>query len=298
MKLLLAYILVVAIWATTPLSISWSGHVDWFFGVASRVLISAIVIIPVLFWITREPFSFKRQDLKVYFSASIGLIGGMTPIYFASQTMPSGWISILFGLTPIFTASLSMLLFKDFSLSKLKWLGILLSFSGLLFIFLPSFSAPSGTHPQFLLGISMALTGVFCHSLSLLLVKKINKDTPDTHIVAGMLWISGLTYLAIDPSFMLQWPKMDNKALGAILYLGIIGSVLGFILFYYVLHRVSAIKAALITLITPVVAIMLGITLNQEPFTWFIGSGVVLVILGLVLFQFSQQIKQRLSYLK
>ncbi len=47
MNVLLAYLAVVAIWATTPLAIQWSGQVDWFVGVAGRILISATLIIPI-----------------------------------------------------------------------------------------------------------------------------------------------------------------------------------------------------------------------------------------------------------
>ena len=55
------------------------------------------------------------------------------------------------------------------------------------------------------------------------------------------------------------------RAAVSIVYLGIIGSVLGFALYYYVLRHVEATRVALITLITPVIALLLGHGLNGEP---------------------------------
>jgi len=66
--------------------------------------------------------------------------------------------------------------------------------------------------------------------------------------------------------------------------LGIFGSVLGFILYFYILKRIEPIRVALITLITPITALFLGQNLNGEVIhaSVWIGTGVVLGGLGLV----------------
>jgi len=65
--------------------------------------------------------------------------------------------------------------------------------------------------------------------------------------------------------------------------LGIFGSVLGFILYFYILKRIEPIRVALITLITPITALFLGQNLNGEVIhaSVWIGTGVVLGGLGL-----------------
>jgi len=286
MKAAVSYFIVVLIWATTPLAISWSGHIDWFFGLASRLLISAIIIIPIIFWVIKVPFSLKWREVRIYLSASIGMLGGMTAIYYAAQTMPSGWISVLFGLTPIMTGIIAVLFFKDFHFNRTKLFAILISFTGLVVIFLPKLTTEEIIYGNLTTGIIFAILGVFFHALSTLLVKKTNYGIPNTHVVAGTVWISSIVYLIVNPSFLLLWPEMDIKAIGSIVYLGTIGSVLGFILFYYVLTKVDAVRAGLITLITPVIAVFLGYFLNNEPLTITIGAGIFLVLLGLFIFEF------------
>lgn len=289
MKTPLAYFAVILIWATTPLAIQWSGQNDWFVGVAGRILISAVFILPLMWWLTRQPFSLKWSAIKVYFVASLGMLGGMTPMYYAAQTMPSGWISLIFGLTPLVTGVIAFFLMKDILLTPNKWLGILVSFSGLLVVFVPQLSVQS---EQLYLGIALALLAVFFHSLSTVLVKKLNDQVPNTHIVAGAVWITSVVYLLAHPQFVVELPTVSTQALLSIAYLGIFGSLIGFVLYYYVLKNLDAVKVGLITLITPVVALLLGYSLNDEPLNRQIFTGAALVILGLVLFEFGHKISK------
>jgi drug/metabolite transporter (DMT)-like permease len=71
----------------------------------------------------------------------------------------------------------------------------------------------------------------------------------------------------------------------AIVYLGVFGSVIGFALYYYVIKHLETGKVALITLITPVLALLLGSTLNGEHVGVRIWAGTLLIGLGLCLHQ-------------
>jgi drug/metabolite transporter (DMT)-like permease len=68
-------------------------------------------------------------------------------------------------------------------------------------------------------------------------------------------------------------------------YLGVIGSVLGFSLYFYVLKHVEANVAALITLVSPVFAMFLGQMVNGEPITAPVWAGAALVLGGLAVHQ-------------
>jgi drug/metabolite transporter (DMT)-like permease len=74
-----------------------------------------------------------------------------------------------------------------------------------------------------------------------------------------------------------------QRALIATAYLGVFGSVLGFMLYFYMIKHMEAGRVALITLITPVMALLLGHVLNDEavlPQVWF-GAAFILLGLGL-----------------
>ncbi|MGC9385378.1 MAG: DMT family transporter [Hydrogenovibrio sp.] len=292
MPLLLAYLAVILIWSTTPLAIQWSGQQDWLVGVAGRIFISALLIIPILLFWTRQRFSLKKQDLLIYLAASLGMLGGMTPMYYAAQTMPSGWVSLLFGLTPMVTGLFAYFILHNMALTLSKYLGLLVGFIGLMVVLAPNLSWQTAAGKTLLTGLGFALLSVTFHSLSTVLVKKLNHGLPNTHIVAGAVWISSLVYLLLHPQFLIELPALPNRALSAIVYLGVFGSLIGFILYYYVLRHLDAVRLGLITLITPIIALLLGHFLNQEPLNATIWTGAGLVILGLVLFEFGHRVSR------
>jgi drug/metabolite transporter (DMT)-like permease len=291
MPVLLAYFAVIAIWTTTPLAIQWSGQADWFFGVASRLILSAILILPFALLLTKQRFALDWTAIKVYGAASIGLLGGMTPVYWAAQTMPSGWIALIWGMTPIATGLLIYFLLGNERLSLSKWLGIGLSLLGLAALFLPNLE-PADSKLQ-LMGLGVALVGVFFHSLSTVLVKKSHHNLPPLHVVTGALWITALVFLLFKPKVLLDWPSLEKHSLYAIAYLIVIGSVIGFALYYYVLKHMDAMRLGLIPMITPVFALLLGYFVNHESLNWSIWLGAGLVVLGLVLFELERFYRYR-----
>jgi drug/metabolite transporter (DMT)-like permease len=68
-------------------------------------------------------------------------------------------------------------------------------------------------------------------------------------------------------------------------YLGAFGSVLGFALYYYVLKHMETSKVSLITLVTPVLALLLGHLLNGEAVSGQVWMGTACISLGLSLHQ-------------
>jgi len=74
------------------------------------------------------------------------------------------------------------------------------------------------------------------------------------------------------------------------LYLGLIASTFGFALYYYILIRMDVGKVSLITLISPVCALVLGNVLNDEPIGMNIIIGASCICSGLLFYLFGQQI--------
>ncbi|AQS37914.1 hypothetical protein Sps_02762 [Shewanella psychrophila] len=99
----------------------------------------------------------------------------------------------------------------------------------------------------------------------------------------------------------------QERSLWSILYLGVFGSQIGFISYFYILQNLKASTVALVTLITPVFAMMLGAQLNDETITDSLVIGAMFVISGLGLYQFGEttidsirrkQLKKKSSELK
>ena len=66
-------------------------------------------------------------------------------------------------------------------------------------------------------------------------------------------------------------------------YLELIGSALAFVLLYWLIKHMEVTRTMLITLVSPLVAVLLGIVVLGESLTWRTATGSVAIIGGLAL---------------
>lgn len=285
-----AYLGVILIWATTPLAIQWSGDGPGFlFGVTGRMVIGATVALVVLRAMGLT-LAWRRRARRTYLAAGLGIYGAMLATYWAAQHIPSGWISVVFGTAPIITGVMAAAWLGERSLTAPRVGGMVLGLAGLAVVFGGALEA-SATTAAGLLGVVVAAT---IHSASGVWVKRLDPGLPGLVVATGGLWVAVPLFLLTWFLAGATWPEvLPVRAGWAIVYLGVVGSVLGFTLYYYVLRRVAATRVALITLVTPVVALVLGATLNGEVITPQVWLGTALIGTGLVSFQFGERILAR-----
>ncbi len=288
MSVPLAYIGVIIIWSTTPLAIKWSGGDSGFlFGVTARMLIGLLVSSLLMMLVSRRSLPWDALARKTYLVAGIAIYGAMLSVYWASQYISSGFISVIFGLNPIITGIMAALWLNERSLTPAKIFGVILGFVGLMVIF--SQAVNVGNHAA--IGIAGVCLSVLLHSSSSVWFKKLDTNLTALEITHGGLLVSVPLYLLT--WFILQgaWPEhFSQRGLGSIVYLGIFGSVLGFVLFFYILKHVDVSRVSLITLITPVIALFLGYALNNEVLNTGIWSGTALIMLGMSFYQWSDKL--------
>lgn len=135
MQIILVFLSVVAIWSTTPLAIVWSTLGSSFnFSVASRMLIGLIICL-LLLRIKKQKLTLTRLAIRHYLHTGASIFITMSLVYYASQSISSGIISIIFGLTSVITGIFAFVLLKDQFLSVSKIIGLLIGLFGLVFIF-------------------------------------------------------------------------------------------------------------------------------------------------------------------
>ena len=207
----------------------------------------------------------------------------MTLTYWGARHIHSGLISVLFGLTPLMTSVLAAIWLREKALTALRIIGMLLGVAGLATIFAHGEGAGGA---QAGAGLAALVLAVFFYSASLVWLKRIDDDSHALATTAGTLAVSlplfGLVWWFTEGSVPVDLPVRTEAAIA---YLGIFGSVLGFALYYYVIRHLEAGRVALITLVTPVLALLLGQVLNGEeigPRVW-LGAG--LITAGLLLHQ-------------
>ena len=288
----LAFLAVIIIWSTTPLGIQWSVEdVGFLFGVSTRMLLSIVLAVFVM-WIMHRPFLIHRQAWFAYLASGLGIYCAMMGTYWGAMYIPSGWISVIWGLSPMITGVLASVFIGEKSFVAHRMIGTLLGISGLTVIFFHG--AKVGESAA--LGVGLVLLGVLGQTSTAVWIKKINAG------IHGIVMTVGGLLVAV-PLFWLTWglagggwPEyIPNRVAGAIIYLAVLGSVLGFSLYYFLLNHVEASRVALITLITPVTALLLGHFLNGEILTVAVFLGTGLILLGLFSFEWGGKFYQKLK---
>ena len=289
MSVPVAYIGIILIWSTTPLAIQWSGHeVGFLFGITSRMMLGVVVALLVAILLSVK-LPWHAAARRTYLAAGLGLFFAMTSVYWSSQFIPSGWVSVLFGLTPIITGVMATLWLTETSLTITRIVGMLLGLAGLAVMLLGS----QKLGPQAAYGIAGMVFSVIAYSASAVAIKRIGADVPALATTIGGLIVTLPLLLGIYIVSGEALPTMvPPRAIAAIVYLGVIGSVLGFALYYYVLKHVDTTRVALITLITPVIALLLGHLLNGEALQTEALVGTAAILSGLLLFEYGRQAGQ------
>lgn len=287
-----AYLGVILIWTTAPLAVKWSGEGSGFlFGVTGRMVISAIIAL-ALVELLRLPMPWNRRARKSYLAAGLGIYSAMLGVYWSAQFIPSGWISVFFGLSPIITGVMAAFWLGERSLTVVRLIGLLLGIAGLIVIFGGTLQGDE----ESIYGVLVLTLSVICHSASAVCMKRIAAPVSGLATTAGGLLVAA-------PLFLLTWfvsgntwpEQIGDRAAASIIYLATCGSVLGFALYYFLLRHMDLVRVSLIMLITPVSALLLGALLNDEVVSPSVWMGTLLILAGLVSFEFGGRLQQHFS---
>lgn len=286
-----SFALVLIIWTTTPLAIKWSSAGAPMTSALLRMMIGVVFCGSIVIFMSSK-FRLDEAARKVYLVGGLSIFVCMSLFYAAAQLIPSGWIAVLFGLSPLATGLFSAIVEPETELSFARVCGLLLGLGGLYLVF----SAGLNVADASIEGVTMTLLAVLISSATSVITRQLVKDLviPGMQITTGSLMVA-LPFFIV--AVLLLEPGLDlnfsQKAWSAIAYLGLIGTGVGFTLYYYLLKHVSASRIALITLVTPISALSVGSWLNNEPLVPEVWMGASLVCIGLLLYQFTPQLGLR-----
>ena len=284
MSVPISYISVILIWSTTPLAIQWSGHdVGFQFGVAARMAIGLVALLTLLHFLKIE-LPWHKKARRVYLVSGSTLYIAMSFVYWGAQHIPSGWISVVFGLSPIFTSVLASLLLKDSRLSGMRLSGMAIGLLGLMVVFIEGMSISTAA----LMGIAAVVISAASQSLGSVLIKQQQPDFHPIAITAGSIAVA-LPFFILNCIVIGGWPEaIPLKSALSILYLGVIGSAIGFPLYFYLLKNLAPERVAIVTLITPITALLLGSFLNDEVISSKVWLGTALILSGLAIYEYGK----------
>ena len=274
------FALISLIWGSTWLAIKIGlQSMPPFYGLALRFSL-AMIILFVLMKVRRLPFPTNASAIKLYFTlgvCSFSLPFGL--VYWGEQYVASGLAAVLFAVYPFVVAVFSHFFLPNERLNKFKIIGILLAFSGILLIFRHDLQLGNSSAP----GMIAILCSTLLQGIAIITAKKLGKDIhPVVTNFGGMLVgvpIMFLLALLMDDASAIRF---DAKGIGSVVYLGTFGSVVTFVIYYWLLKHIEAVYMSLVAMITPVLAVFLGAIVLGEVLQPGVFSGALLVLSGIV----------------
>ncbi len=281
MKARLVWLILCGIWGSTWLFIKLGLEALPPFTFAGIRFVIACAIIFSIILIRRIQLPRARADwllLAITGILSFGFNYGL--VFWGEQYISSGLAALLQATLPAFG-----LVFAHFHLpgERLSWAkigGVVLGVCGVGVVFSNQL-AVSGR--QALAGcVALILSAMFA-AYSNVLVKAHGKKLDPAVLAAGQMFFGLLLLLAVGlllegNPLRFHWTPI---AIISMLYLAVVGSVIAFMLYYWLVLKIDVTKSMLIALVTPVVAVLLGMIVLDEQIGWRTLFGGAMIILGI-----------------
>lgn len=189
------------------------------------------------------------------------------------QTISAGMAAVLNYTAPLWTAILAHFALNE-RLTRLKLFGVLMAIVGM--YVLMGLQGVEDLTSAFII-----LAGAVCMACSNIIVKlRLTKcdmvQLTTWQMVFGALAL--IIYTSLFPQGEINWCL---PAILCVIYNGALASALAFFLWNYVLTHIEASTASIATLLAPVVGVLAGVAILDEPFTAYIVIGITLIFAGI-----------------
>ena len=248
----------------------------------------SIAVVAIFLWtrFTHQSIRFKKGQAHQLFIISILFVAQIGLFYSGlSKTYASRGVLIV-NLVPFLVLLMSHFFTQDDRITPGKLVGILLGFSGILFLFLQKGDLSS----ELKTGDLLVLCATLLWACSGVYTKKVIHHYPPFQITFYPLMLAvPLLYIA---AFLFDKPMVKDPGggvLAAILYQGLITGSFGFVAWNGLLQRYGAVSLHTFIFIMPVVGVLLGGLLLKEPITGNILMALVFIGIGIFVTQFNKK---------
>jgi drug/metabolite transporter (DMT)-like permease len=191
------------------------------------------------------------------------------------QEIPSSLAGILVSSAAIFTVVLAIWFDQEERATGMRLAGVFLGFAGVTVLFGLDLSASWWT----VIGGAAVLLAGFGYAVGGLLIKHRFSDVQPLGLVSAVMFWSALLLL---PAAIIGAPAEvpDLGPIAAVVTLGVVGTGISFVIFYWLIAHVGPSKTMLVSYIAPGFAVVYGATLLDEDITVGTILGLALILLG------------------
>lgn len=250
---------------------------------AARFSLAILILIPLVF-IRKIPFPRAASEWKL-----IGLTGFLqfslnySAVFWSEQYISSGLAAVLQAMITVFGLPLAWVFLPAERITYSKVIAVLLGITGVAIIFIDQIRVESF---MAFLGCAAIVAGAFAAAQASILVKaKAGNINPAmlllTQMVCGLPAILIYAFVREGNPLNMEWTV---RAAVCVVYLTVLGTITAFWLYYWLLSKIESTKAMMISLVTPLIAVVIGaVTLGEVlPPQTFFGGLLILASIGLI----------------
>lgn len=292
--LVLAFIAIYFIWGTTYLAIRYA--LDGFgpFVISSLRYIAAGLLLVAWAVITKQPWPVKKDWPVLIISGILMLSGGSGLVVVGEQYITSGSAAVVMATEPLFFILLDRGRWRTYFSNKWVIVGLLLGFAGvaLFAVFTPADAGGETARP--VLGIIITLLSAVAWVVGALYANyKVKSDGATTTNSAIQLIAAGI-FSGVIADVKGEWPALfaaDIPAIawGGLGYLVVMGSLVAYLSFNWLLTVQPPAIVSTHTFVNPVIAVFVGWLVAAEPVSAWQLMALGVVIAGVVITQVSKQ---------
>lgn len=291
-KLILAFATVYLVWGSTYLAIRYAIEtMPPFLMASARFVVAGVLLMgwALLRGAGRPTLAQWRSTAVV---GTLLLLGGNGGVVWAEQFVPSGLAALLVATVPLWMVLIDALAPGGKFPGLRVWIGIALGLVGVAILARPE-GGPGVASSMYFYGALALIGASLSWSIGSVYARRA-KLPPSPLLATGMEMLSGGVALGLfslvlgEPrSFDLQ--AVSAKSWFALLYLLILGSIVGYSAYIYLLHATTPALASTYAYVNPVIAVGLGWAIAGEPVSARTLVAAAIILVGVVVITLSRR---------
>lgn len=294
-QLIIAFAALYIIWGSTYLAIFFAiQSIPPFLMAGARFFLAGLI----MFAIARIQGPLKSTWSDWRMSIIVGaclLLCGNGGVTISEKFIETGLASLIVATVPIYMTLLGWLIGMTKRPSRVVWVGLAGGFLGVAVLLGPELRFSGGSRAA--IGMSILLVTSFIWSAGSLYSRSVKQVAAPFFASAQQMFCGGLLLMLVGlfagELNDLHLDKITSLSLGAFTYLVLIGAIVGYTAYFWLLRNCDPAKVATYAYVNPVVAVLLGAVFAHEVVTTRTLLAAVLIIGSVALIITVQQFRSK-----
>lgn len=284
---IIVWLVLCLIWGSTWIFIKIGlGDLPPISFASARFVLSAVVVFAII-RVGKIPLPKTRREWRlIALTGFLQFALNYSSVFWAEQYITSGLAAVLQSMIPVFGLVLAWIFLPNERITPRKIIAVVVGIAGVTVIFVDQLKVENWM--AFLGCAAIAFGSYFAAQASILVKARAGGIHPASllfgQMICGLPFILAYSFIVEGDPRGFRWTA---TAVFCVIYLSLIGTIASFWLYYWLLSRIESTKAMMISLVTPLLAVVIGaVTIGERmPPQTFLGGLMIIGSIALIVFR-------------